>query len=55
MAANTFHKLRDEIENGIVTGTLAPGERLDEVQLATRFGVSRTPIREALIQLGAIG
>jgi DNA-binding GntR family transcriptional regulator len=55
LAASTFHKLRDEIENGIVTGTLAPGSRLDEVQLASRFGVSRTPIREALMQLGAIG
>lgn len=55
LAISTFHKLRDEIENGIVTGTLAPGERLDEVQLASRFGVSRTPIREALMQLGAIG
>ena len=55
MTTSTFHKLRDEIENGIVTGTLAPGSRLDEVQLASRFGVSRTPIREALMQLGAIG
>ncbi|MDX3926334.1 MAG: GntR family transcriptional regulator [Shinella sp.] len=55
MAENTFHKLRDEIENGIVTGEFEPGERLDEVQLATRFGVSRTPIREALLQLAAIG
>lgn len=55
MATSTFHKLRDEIENGIVTGTLVPGSRLDEVQLASRFGVSRTPIREALMQLGAIG
>jgi DNA-binding GntR family transcriptional regulator len=55
LAISTFHKLRDEIENGIVTGTLAPGSRLDEVQLASRFGVSRTPIREALMQLGAIG
>lgn len=55
MTTSTFHKLRDEIENGIVTGTFAPGERLDEVQLASRFGVSRTPIREALMQLGAIG
>jgi DNA-binding GntR family transcriptional regulator len=55
LATSTFHKLRDEIENGIVTGTLAPGSRLDEVQLASRFGVSRTPIREALMQLGAIG
>lgn len=55
MTSNTFHKLRDEIENGIITGEFAPGERLDEVQLATRFGVSRTPIREALMQLSAIG
>ncbi|TIO08756.1 GntR family transcriptional regulator [Mesorhizobium sp.] len=55
MTSNTFHKLRDQIENGIITGEFAPGERLDEVQLATRFGVSRTPIREALMQLSAIG
>lgn len=55
MSENTHHKLRDEIENGIVTGVFVPGERLDEVQLATRFGVSRTPIREALMQLSAIG
>ena len=55
MAGNTFHKLRDEIENGILRGEFGPGERLDEVQLATHFGVSRTPIREALMQLSAIG
>jgi len=55
MAGNTFHKLRDEIENGILKGEFEPGERLDEVQLATHFGVSRTPIREALMQLSAIG
>lgn len=53
MSENAFHKLRDEIENGIVTGVFKPGERLDEVQLAARFGVSRTPIREALLQLSA--
>lgn len=51
----TSQTLRDEIENSIVTGTLQPGDRLDEVQLAKRYGVSRTPIREALMQLGAIG
>ena len=55
MSENTHQKLRDEIENGIVTGLFEPGERLDEVQLAKRFGVSRTPIREALMQLSAIG
>jgi DNA-binding GntR family transcriptional regulator len=55
MSENIFYKLRDDIENGIVTGEFEPGERLDEMQLATRFGVSRTPIREALMQLSAIG
>lgn len=47
--------LRDEIESLIATGAFSPGERLDEVQLATRFGVSRTPIREVLHQLAAAG
>ncbi|MFQ6241972.1 GntR family transcriptional regulator [Sinorhizobium meliloti] len=55
MSENIFYKLRDDIENGIVTGEFEPGERLDETQLAMRFGVSRTPIREALMQLSAIG
>lgn len=48
-------RLRDEIEDQIATGELRPGERLDEVSLAQRFGVSRTPIREALRQLAATG
>ena len=52
---NTSQLLRDEIEQGIVTGEFRPGERLDEVQLAKRFGVSRTPVRETLMQLSAIG
>ena len=54
-ATSLSHRLRDEIESLIATGALAPGERLDEVQLATRFHVSRTPIRQALHQLGASG
>ena len=41
-------RLRESIEEEIATGKLLPGTRLDEVDLATRFGVSRTPIREAL-------
>lgn len=41
-------RLREAIEEEIATGKLLPGSRLDEVELATRFGVSRTPIREAL-------
>lgn len=55
MAVSTVQILRDQIENGIVTGEFQPGERLDETQLANRFGVSRTPIRETLMQLSAIG
>ncbi len=48
-------RLRQVIEEEIVAGRLAAGSRLDEVQLAERFGVSRTPIREALLQLAVTG
>ena len=37
----------------IAAGVLQPGERLDEVKLTERFGVSRTPVREALTRLAA--
>ena len=47
--------LRDRIEDRIATGVYAPGERLDETALAGHFGVSRTPVREALQQLAAGG
>ncbi|MGH1542427.1 MAG: GntR family transcriptional regulator [Arenicella sp.] len=47
--------LRDSLEEEILTGILLPGEKLDESSLAKRFGVSRTPIREALFQLAAAG
>ncbi|OYX13404.1 MAG: GntR family transcriptional regulator [Rhizobiales bacterium 32-66-8] len=48
-------RLREALEEDIVAGHLLPGQRLDEVWLAERFQVSRTPIREALIQLAASG
>jgi DNA-binding GntR family transcriptional regulator len=48
-------QLRDAIEERIVVGQYPPGSRLDEVEMATAFGVSRTPIREALIQLASAG
>lgn len=48
-------RLREALEDDIVAGRLKPGQRLDEVGLAERFGVSRTPIREALIQLASSG
>jgi DNA-binding GntR family transcriptional regulator len=47
-------KLRETIEERIVTGEYPAGTKLDEVELAEAFGVSRTPIREALIQLSAM-
>jgi DNA-binding GntR family transcriptional regulator len=46
--ARLSDRLREAIEEEIATGTLLPGSRLDEVELAKRFKVSRTPIREAL-------
>lgn len=47
-------QLLDAIEERIVTGDYPPGYRLDEVELAEAYGVSRTPIREALIRLGTL-
>ena len=52
---NQAQRLKQTIEDEIVAGTLPLGARLDEVQLAERFGVSRTPIREAIIQLTMTG
>ena len=48
-------ELRMALADDIVSGRLAPGFRLDERELAERFGVSRTPVREALRQLAAAG
>ncbi|MDB5966403.1 MAG: GntR-family transcriptional regulator [Polaromonas sp.] len=48
-------KIRGEIENAIKDGTLLPGDSIDEAELAAQYKVSRTPIREALIQLQAQG
>lgn len=41
----------DYMKEAIITGKLKPGERLMEVQLAERLGVSRTPVREAIRKL----
>jgi DNA-binding GntR family transcriptional regulator len=48
-------RLRDQvyqlIRDDLKSGELRPGQRLVEVDLAERYGVSRTPVREALFQL----
>src|SRR5246127_255495 len=43
------------IEEAIVSGELAPGSVLRQEQLSERFGVSRTPVREALRRVAATG
>ncbi len=48
-------RIADALEGLIFDGTFADGDRLDEVQLASRFEVSRTPIREALQRLSQSG
>lgn len=52
---NRHTNLRESIEEMIATGKMLPGHHLDETTLATQFGVSRTPVREALIQLASMG
>lgn len=47
--------LREIIEERIVTGVYKPGMQFDETELSKEFEVSRTPIRESLIQLASAG
>lgn len=48
-------RVRVALERDILSGAVAPGTRLDEAGVSARFGVSRTPVREALNQLAASG
>jgi len=48
---DVYRRLRD----AIVDGTFAPGEQLKDGDLAEWLGVSRTPVREAILRLGASG
>src|SRR5689334_14047230 len=51
--------LRDDVyvrlRDAIVDGTLTPGEQLRDGELAEWLGVSRTPVREALLRLAGSG
>jgi DNA-binding GntR family transcriptional regulator len=44
-------QIRDLVRAQILDGTLRPGDRLSDQSLAPRFNVSRTPMREALLEL----
>jgi DNA-binding GntR family transcriptional regulator len=48
---DVYRRLRD----AIVDGTFTPGEQLKDLELATWLGVSRTPVREALLRLAQSG
>jgi len=45
----------DTLKREILNLTLQPGSAIDEVKLAERFGISRTPIREAMVKLAGEG
>ena len=48
-------KIRDSLEQRIIEGELGNGKRLDENELSRFYGVSRTPVREALQRLAESG
>lgn len=48
-------QVTDEIRAEVMSGRYEPGVALREVELATRFGVSRGPVRDALLQLSQEG
>jgi DNA-binding GntR family transcriptional regulator len=48
---DVYHRIRD----AIVDGSLEPGEQLRDTELAAWLGVSRTPVREALLRLAETG
>src|ERR687884_94343 len=55
LARNASVAATEVIREAIVDGRLAPGARLKEEELARELGISRTPIREALLILQAEG
>jgi DNA-binding GntR family transcriptional regulator len=52
---STREQITDRLRDEVFSGQLAVGERVSEVSLAERFGVSRGPIREALSQMVSEG
>lgn len=54
-ALSVAHQIRAELLRAIVSLELKPGTRLSEVEIAERYGVSRQPVREAVISLAQTG
>src|SRR3954469_24649320 len=54
-AGNTGDRVRDVLEEAILTGALPQGAHLNAEALAKQLGVSHIPVREALRSLGADG
>ena len=55
MYLNRADQIAEEIQEQIFAGSFKDGERLDEIRLAEQFGVSRTPLREALKKVALLG
>ena len=54
-ASTQAERLADAIADSVLSGEFEPGFRLDETALAERYGVSRTPVREAIRLLASTG
>src|SRR3954463_7145953 len=55
MAATSTGRVREQLQHAILEGALKPGQRLRAEAPAQRYRSSRTPVREALLQLEAQG
>ena len=52
---NLNQQVYDQLERQIISGQLSPGSRLSEGEVAAVFGVSRSPVREAILELERVG
>ena len=55
MAKSLAQSVRADIERELLAGAFAPGQIVDERSLAQKFGVSRTPVRQAIQSLANLG
>lgn len=52
---NLAEEVADHLRDAIISGALKPGERIDQDQISEQLGISRLPVREALIALHGEG